>query len=143
MKPIFLAVLLISTNFSCMESQNKTKNKSKVGGNCEGCEAIYEYADNPITFSDTILGFNKLGTPIKISGRVLKKDKKTPAANVILYIYHTDDKGRYPTDSNSKGWELRHGYLRAWLKQTLMDTMSFTLLDQLHIQIQPHHNISI
>ena len=44
------------------------------------------------------------------------KDGKTPASNVIVYAYHTDEKGIYPSTDQSKGWERRHGYLRGWIK---------------------------
>jgi len=99
----------------CINSQNKKIN-NLVGGPCEGCEAIYEYGDKNLTPIDTLPEFKVLPDPIKISGTVYKLDGKTPAPNVILYVYHTNDKGIYPKRENSKGWESRHGYLREWIK---------------------------
>jgi protocatechuate 3,4-dioxygenase beta subunit len=96
--------------WSVTESQN-----TKVGGPCEGCEAIYEYNNKPLKSIDTLPGFKNGKNKIKISGIVYKLDGKTPAKNVILYVYHTDEKGRYPSKPSSKGWEKRHGYLRTWL----------------------------
>jgi protocatechuate 3,4-dioxygenase beta subunit len=33
-----------------------------------------------------------------------------------LYVYHTDQSGRYPRKGNEAGWAARHGYLRGWIK---------------------------
>jgi protocatechuate 3,4-dioxygenase beta subunit len=108
---LFLFVLLL---FACKgESQNKSK---KIGGPCEGCEAIYEYGNKILKPVDTLPQFNVLPYPIRISGTVYESDGKTPASNIILYVYQTDDKGKYPLKMDSKGWERRHGYLRGWMK---------------------------
>ncbi|WP_299336612.1 intradiol ring-cleavage dioxygenase [uncultured Psychroserpens sp.] len=110
----YLITLVMSTTLlvsSCAQSQSKL-----VGGPCEGCEAVNNYGDRLLKATDTIVGFNKRPDKIWISGTVYKNDAKTPAENVILYIYHTDHTGRYPNRPSSKGWEKRHGYLRTWLK---------------------------
>ena len=98
-------------------SKDKTQ-KQTVGGGCEGCEAIYE---SPIPFErlnnvDTLPDFNDAGPKIEISGIIYRQDGKTPAADVVLYVYHTDQKGVYPTKGNEKGWAKRHGYIRGWIK---------------------------
>jgi protocatechuate 3,4-dioxygenase, beta subunit len=104
------ALLLFACNG---ESQNQN---TKVGGPCEGCEAIYEYGNKVLNSIDTLPEFKRLPNPIKISGTIYKLDGKTPASNIILYVYQTNDKGKYPSNANSKGWEKRHGYIRGWLK---------------------------
>ncbi len=114
--------LIIFTVFfvfsSCVNSQSEKNNQNqpKIGGPCEGCEAIYEYGSQSLTSIDTLPKFKELPIPIRISGTVYQPDGKTPAPNIILYVYHTDDIGKYPTTSTSTGWESRHGYLRGWLK---------------------------
>ena len=91
----------------------------KVGGPCEGCEAIYE---SPVPFeklkSITLLpGTSWDGKkPMGINGTVYKADGKTPAPGVVLYLYHTDETGQYPKKGNEKGWAKRHGYLRGWVR---------------------------
>jgi protocatechuate 3,4-dioxygenase beta subunit len=60
--------------------------------------------------------WNEQGTKIAINGVVYKADGKTPAAGVIIYIYHTNQKGIYPTKGDEKGWAKRHGYLRGWMR---------------------------
>ncbi len=121
-KLLLLLSFLITLN-SCGQnsSAKQTKNDKadiKVGGNCEGCEAIYE---SPVPFEqlnevDTFPNFNDAGPKVEISGIIFKADGKTPAPGVILYIYHTDQKGIYATKGNEKGWAKRHGYLRGWIK---------------------------
>ena len=108
---LFLFAIFI---FACNgESQNQNK---KIGGPCEGCEAIYEYGNKVLKPIDTLPGFNVLPEPIKISGTVYKIDGKTPANNVIIYVYQTNDKGKYESNTDSKGWGKRHGYIRGWMK---------------------------
>lgn len=101
-----------------MACSQSNSSKTLVGGPCEGCEAIHE---SPVAFSKLnhsliLPDYNDSGTKIHISGTVYKVDGKTPAANVVLYVYHTDQKGIYPTKGDEKGWAKRHGYIRGWVK---------------------------
>lgn len=101
---------------SVLSSCNGQTGSDKVGGNCEGCEAIYEYGDRYLNAVDTLPGFRSLPDAMKLEGTVYKKDGQTPAAGVILYVYQTNEKGKYPSRPDSRGWESRHGYIRGWLK---------------------------
>lgn len=87
-----------------------------VGGHCEGCEAVHEYGSKKLTSVDTLPDFRDAGPRLEISGTIYQKDGKTPANDVILYIYHTDQKGIYPVKGNETGWAKRHGYIRGWIK---------------------------
>jgi protocatechuate 3,4-dioxygenase beta subunit len=69
-----------------------------------------------LTWIDTLPGFNEAGPKLEITGTIFKRDGKTPASDVILYIYHTDQSGEYPTRGNEKGWDAKHGYIRGWIK---------------------------
>ena len=118
---ILLIAVAISIT-SCSQNNNtgspKTKNNVHVGGRCEGCEAIYE---SPVPFDqldnvDTLPDFNDPGPKIEISGIIYERDGKTPASDVVLYVYHTDQTGVYPNQGNEKGWAKRHGYIRGWVK---------------------------
>ena len=113
--PKLILLLLIFHAGLLLNCQNSSNNKL-VGGPCDGCEAIYEYGDKILKPVDTLPQFNKLPIPLKIYGTIYQKDGVTPAKDIILYVYHTDDKGIYPKHKNSKGWESRHGYLRGWMK---------------------------
>ena len=108
---IFLTLLLTS----CANSQNRVIPRL-VGGPCEGCEAVFEYGDKVLTAIDTLPGFPDKGLKIKVSGTIYQNDGKTPAKDIILYAYHTDQKGIYPTKGDETGWAKQHGYLRGWVK---------------------------
>lgn len=112
---ILCSLLLLACNNNETFAQASTK---KIGGPCEGCEAIYE---SPKKFellksADSFADYHQPGPKLKISGVVYKADGKTPAEGVVLYAYHTDQKGVYPTRGDETNWGKRHGYLRAWVK---------------------------
>ena len=88
----------------------------KVGGPCEGCEALFEYGDQKLNPIDTLPGFETHQNQLLVSGTVYQKDGKTPAADVIIYVYHTDENGIYAKQGDETGWARRHGYVRGWVK---------------------------
>ena len=88
----------------------------KVGGNCEGCEAIYEYGDKKLLPMDTLPAFQENEPRLKIQGTVFQKDGQTPAEDVILYIYHTNRNGIYQAKNDATGWGKKHGMHRGWVK---------------------------
>lgn len=121
---VFTAAILVLVNFSgCSQPAGSAgkqafKTDVRVGGSCEGCKAIYE---SVVPFEksdwiDTLPDYFDSGPKMEISGIVYKRDGKTPAPNVVLYIYHTDQAGKYATRGNEKGWGRRHGYIRGWMK---------------------------
>ena len=83
------------------------KNAKPVGA--EGMGAI----DAPKDVSwKTVLSKNTdTGEKMKISGTVFQTDGKTPAPNVLIYIYHTDIEGYY----GRKSGEHKHGRYRGWM----------------------------
>ena len=115
MKYLLLLWLILAACNQPLNSQEEATDK-KVGGPCEGCEAIFEYGNQQLTSVDTLPAFESTEPKLKITGKVLKKDGKTPAADVVVYIYHTDREGIYPTLGDEKGWARRHGYIRGWIK---------------------------
>ena len=111
-----LLMLLIAVTTLTLPGFGQDK---KVGGPCEGCEAIHE---SPVPF-DKLAMFLKLPDatwdgqkPLGINGTVYKADGKTPAPGVIVYIYHTDQTGHYTAKEDAKGWGRRHGHLRGWMR---------------------------
>ena len=101
--------------FACNSQSDRAITKA-VGGPCEGCEAIYEYGSKNLNPVDTLPLFSETEPKLKISGTVYQKDGKTPAKDVILYIYHTNREGIYQTKGDEKGWARRHGFIRGWIK---------------------------
>ena len=112
MKMFLLTFLLVVQGLISCTAQRS----NAVGGSCEGCEAIHEYGDKKLTAVDTLPEFKHASPKLKVTGTVFLNDGKSPAQNVIVYIYHTNRKGIYQTKGNEKGWAKRHGYIRGWIK---------------------------
>ena len=116
----FYTLLLLLIISSCQSQTTSAPNdpppNQKVGGPCEGCEAVMEFGNQPLTSIDTFPLFIETEPKLKVSGIIYQKDGKTPASNVILYAYHTNRKGIYETKGNESGWARQHGFIRGWVK---------------------------
>lgn len=118
-KLVSITVLIVLANFCCAQNKEQGKtNKIIVGDGCEGCEAVYE---SPVTleqlnYIDTLPDFSAAGPKLIISGVVFKSDGVTPAPDVVIYVYHTDQNGYYSKKGDETGWGKRHGYIRKWLR---------------------------
>src|SRR5688500_4807046 len=111
---VFIIILSSIWITACGQTTNQVD--KIVGGRCEGCEAVFEYGNKKLSWSDTLPDFNDDGPKLEVPGTIYHSDGKTPARNVILYIYHTDQNGIYPVRANDGGWAKRHGYIRGWIK---------------------------
>jgi protocatechuate 3,4-dioxygenase beta subunit len=120
---LILSVLLSS----CGNSQNPVS-MQLVGGPCEGCDAIFEYGKKNLIAIDTLPDFHEEGPKIKVTGIIYQNDGTTPAEDIILYIYHTDQHGIYATKGGETGWGKRHGYIRGWVKTNKDGKYSFYTL---------------
>jgi len=121
MKKHFWLLLIASllTISACTQTgAGSNNNDARVGGPCEGCEAIYECPTplEELDFMVNLPDWDETKPRIAINGIVYQADGVTPAPGVIIYIYHTDQTGVYPKKGDEKGWGKRHGYLRGWMK---------------------------
>lgn len=117
MKPLLLLTLFITTLYTGSCAQKESGNDIKVGDQCEDCEAIYE---SPVPFEQLsnmvwLSDWEQKGRKLAVNGTVFRADGSR-AANVIIYIYHTDSTGVYPKKGDEKGVARKHGYLRGWMK---------------------------
>jgi len=112
---IELSIILLLIPLSC-NAQNDRAISKTVGGPCEGCEALLEYGNRILTSVDTLPLFEHTEPKLKITGTVYQNDGKTPAKDVILYIYHTNREGIYQKKGDEKDWARRHGFIRGWVK---------------------------
>jgi len=81
---------------------------------CEWCGA--QDAPDDLSWQTTIPPDNEPGEPLIIEGRVFQPNGRTPAEDVLIYVYHTNSEGIYPKRGNETGNGRRHGYLRGWMK---------------------------
>lgn len=110
-----LTTLLLFCTVACTNGQQQVKpNWTNLYG-CEGCEGVLEGPEK-LTNQVEIPSADEPGEKMNLSGTVYLADGKTPATDVILYFYHTNTKGIYPTRGEEIGWGKRHGYLRGWIK---------------------------
>jgi protocatechuate 3,4-dioxygenase beta subunit len=100
----------------------------RVGGYCEGCEAIYEGMPSELNWETRIAPATELGEPLEASGVIYKRDGKTPAPGVILYVYHTDARGIYPPATGATGHARRHGRLRGWVRTNAKGEYKFNTI---------------
>lgn len=99
-----------------IENPPAAVSNSMVGGGCDGCELMFIGMPKNITAIDTSAGWHEKGQKLVIKGIVYKKDGKTPAPNVVIYYWQTDNNGYYsPVEGMDKRTK-RHGHIRGWLK---------------------------
>src|SRR5688572_14348078 len=110
MKTIIATIMFFSMiiHLSCSQAPRKKEADKIVGDGCEGCEAVSEYGNKTLNAIDTLPDFDEQGPKILVTGTIFKRDGRTPAKNVILYIYHTNQQGIYQAKGNEKGWAKRH-----------------------------------
>lgn len=129
MKPLLLLTLFITAVCTSSCAQKKSGNDVKVGDRCEDCEAIYE---SPVPFEQLpnmvwLSDWEQKGRKLAVNGTVFRADGSR-AANVIIYIYHTDSTGVYPKKGDEKGVAKKHGYLRGWMKTNELGEYKFFTL---------------
>ena len=123
-----ILIVILLTIASACNSQDKSYSKPILIGTCEGCEAIFEYQSAKLKSIDTLADYKDDGQKMRISGTVYKPKGKEPAPNVILYVYHTNQKGIYENKFNKTNWEKRHGYITGWIKTNDKGEYSFFTL---------------
>ncbi len=120
-----LFVLLINLLTSCngqtnTNKQNQTQSKQDtqqiIGGGCEGCELMYIGMPENILPEHSSIGWTEGKQKLILTGKVYQLDGKTPAPDVIIYYWHTDDQGLYSSDTETLKEVKQHGKLRGWVK---------------------------
>lgn len=120
MKISTLLLLIAVGTTACVAQTDK-----QVGGGCEECELMFDRIPKTLS-AQTTIGNSEPGAPMIIEGTIYKKDGKTPASDIILYVYHADNKGYYSNLPNEKG--NKHGHLRGWMKTDASGKYKFTTI---------------
>jgi protocatechuate 3,4-dioxygenase beta subunit len=122
-----LYIGLLATFFNFLTSCNgqtksnstapqNTDTKKLVGGGCDGCEIMFVGMPTNISSVDTSAGWTEKGQKLLVTGKVYKVDGKTPAPNVIIYYWQTDNNGYYSPNQGMDEKAKRHGHIRGWVK---------------------------
>lgn len=80
-----------------------------IGGPCEGCEFVFEGLPVELESRARIAPADEAGAPLVIHG-IVTTSAGDPAPGIVVYAYHTDDSGVYPS---AETW---HGRLRGWTR---------------------------
>jgi protocatechuate 3,4-dioxygenase, beta subunit len=99
-----------------------------VGGPCDQCDLMFYNMpkESDMRSETSVIPKDEPGEPLIMEGTIFKKDGKTPAPGIILYVYQTDAKGYY---SNLPGERnIQHGHLRGWIKTGVDGKYKFTTI---------------
>lgn len=123
MKLIFPSAWALVTLMACggknhMESQSVSSPTLRTLNErlCEGCELMYVNMPEKILSVDTTDGWFEEGQKLIVSGKVFRPDRTNYASDVVIYYYHTDQKGFYAPGTYTDAGSLKHGRLRGWVK---------------------------
>ena len=121
---------LCAVNGSCQAqtSQRPQASARVVGGGCDGCEGMYEGMPQQLSWQTAIASASEPGERLEISGIIYQIDGRTPAPDIILYLYQTDASGYYSPAPNTTAFTRRHGHLRGWLKTNERGEYKFTTI---------------
>jgi protocatechuate 3,4-dioxygenase beta subunit len=120
----WVAIILLAGIFFNCSGQRPSQSQGQVvqqtqgvlGGGCDGCEIMYVGMPPLLNATDTSAGWSEKGQRLLIQGRVYTLDGKTPAADVVIYYWQTDNNGYYSPDSHLPPDARRHGHIRGWIK---------------------------
>lgn len=122
MQNLFFLFLIPLSLLSCLsKGQEKAltppvDSHTPIGGGCDGCEIMYIGMPARIHAADTSLGWPEARTKLVVRGTVYQSDGHTPAPEVIIYYWHTDERGYYSKNAGLPGGGDRHGARRGWMK---------------------------
>lgn len=101
------------TNTSPLQNSNTI---NLIGGGCDGCELMFIGMPANMDAVDTSAAWMEKGQKLLVTGKVYKIDGSTPAPNVIIYYWQTDNNGYYTPKPGMHEKAKRHGYIRGWVK---------------------------
>lgn len=117
---ILSGIACLSINTGCSQSHQD----KKLPGGCEDCELMLEGMPATVSWKTSIAPPDEPGEHLIIRGTIFRHDGKTPAPDVILYVYHTDNRGLYSPGQNQYHGK-RHGHLRGWVKTNALGQYEF------------------
>ena len=127
MKQIFKLGLFIATLNFLTDCNGQTKTESNqneiktdknklIGGGCDGCELMYVGMPKVISSEHISNGWDEGKQKLILTGKVFQLDGRTPASDVVIYYWHTDDSGLYSSNDQTPKQAKEHGKLRGWVK---------------------------
>ncbi len=121
----YLLVVLMAAFSACAQSQPYVV--KSIGGPCEDCQMMFDGIPSRLESKSTLTPTGEPGEQLVIRGTIFKPDGKTPAPDVILYVYQTDNRGLYSKGKNQQH-AIRHGHLRGWVKTNAKGEYEFNTI---------------
>ena len=127
MKQIFKLGLFIATLNFLTDCNGQTKTESNqneiktdknklIGGGCDDCELMCVGMPKVISSEHISNGWDEGKQKLILTGKVFQLDGRTPASDVVIYYWHTDDSGLYSSNDQTPKQAKEHGKLRGWVK---------------------------
>jgi protocatechuate 3,4-dioxygenase beta subunit len=114
---LFFAIGCKGQTGSSENNTHSIQKKGVVGGGCDGCELMYVGIPEVINATDSSAAWHEeKGQKLLLTGTVFQPGGKTPAPNIIIYYWHTNDEGYYAADSKTDPKTSIHGRLRGWVQ---------------------------
>jgi protocatechuate 3,4-dioxygenase beta subunit len=104
------SALFLTTAAIC---QTPLSARDRALPDCEWCGAAE--APDDLTSKIELADESEPGQRLRVEGTVYAPDGVTPAAGVLLYLYHTNHAGLYAQRGGETDNGRRHGHLRGWL----------------------------
>ncbi|WP_299819881.1 intradiol ring-cleavage dioxygenase [uncultured Pontibacter sp.] len=114
-----IAILLAASSCNGQtqpDSGIKNQTNARVGGPCDTCELMYVGMPQSIDATDTSKAWSGDGDKLVLTGTVYRSDQKTPAPDILLYYWQTNEDGLYADKQGLNPDVKRHGYIRGWVK---------------------------
>ena len=125
--PPVVSALILSAALTLPSASPAAEGRVPVlGGPCEGCELVFVGMPDSLASVARIAPPGEVGEPLRIEGTVRDRRGRA-AAGVIVYAYHTDAKGIYPT-RGGPGVASRHGLLRGWARTDARGRYAFVTI---------------
>lgn len=105
-------LLLLATSFSAAQSLTN----DVCDDDNENLACCFLNMSQQLSHIISIAGNDEPGERLVVKGLVVKPGSRTPASGVLLYAYHTNERGIYPKRGNETGIHKWHGYLHSWGK---------------------------
>ena len=119
MKSYIFIFLLILHFISCGNSGTKNNGASeKISSASDSCNnpdaplsCLFVNLPKDMSNKMEIADITEEGVRIVIKGQIFKDDGVTPYNELIIYAYHTDNKGYYTKKGDETGVQKQHGHL--------------------------------
>ncbi len=109
----FLSLFLFN---SCQLQSQQGQSSALADLPCENCDALYDYGDKILLPIDTLPDFATNADQLLLTGTIYQHDGRSPAKDVILFIYQTDSEGLYHTRQPDQNNRQKYIYHRGWIK---------------------------